>query len=155
MLFSRTSGRRLLRFVHLDDILEEVVQLSRGHRTLGAWTLAQICHHLAETQEFSVDPTEPEIRTTRLYRATVGRVALRMLLWFRFIPEGRGNLVPPTLAELGTATERLRNMIVRVSVEPMVATHPIFGRLTRDQWRRFHLHHAAHHLSFVTPDRAS
>ena len=29
--------------------------------------------------------------------------------------------------------------------------HPVFGRLTDDQWRRFHLIHISHHLSFLTP----
>ena len=30
-------------------------------------------------------------------------------------------------------------------------SHPIFGRLTRDQWDQFHTIHCMHHLSFLTP----
>ena len=151
MFFRRTSGRRGLRFERYADISTEVERLAGGHRVLGNWTLAQICHHLANTEEFSVSPTEPEIRTSRLYRATVGRLALRMLLWFRYIPERQGNLAPLPAVALDAAMERLRGTIRRLSTEPMTAEHPIFGRLSQRQWRLFHLHHAAHHLSFVIP----
>ena len=151
MFVRRTPGRRRVRFHSYDGILDEVERLAGGHRVLGTWTLAQICHHLADTEEFSVSPSEPEIRTSRLYRATVGRFALRMLLWFRYIPERQGNLAPLPPVALDAAMERLRGTIRRISTEPMTAEHPIFGRLSRRQWRLFHLHHAAHHLSFVIP----
>ena len=152
MLFSRTPGRRSLRFERLGDILEDIERSAAGHRGLGNWTLPQICHHLADTQEYSVSPGEAEIRTTRLYRATIGRFALRMLLWFGYIPEGQGRLNSPPGTDLDAATDRLRRTIDRVSTEPMIARHPIFGRLSQEQWRQFHLHHAAHHLSFVIPE---
>ena len=126
--------------------------MASGHRTLGNWSLAQICHHLADTQEFSVQDREPEIKTTTLYRATIGRFALAVLLWFRFIPEQQGNLSPPGAGRLEAAIERLRGAAGRTAIQPMSAQHPIFGLLTQDQWRRFHLIHAAHHLSFVIPD---
>ena len=151
MLWHKTPGRRKLRFHSYGDILAEVDRLAPAHRTLGNWTLAQICHHLADAEEFSASPTEPEIRTSRLYRATIGRFALRMLLWFRYIPERQGNLAPLPAVALDAARERLRGTIRRISTEPMTAEHPIFGRLSRRQWRLFHLHHAAHHLSFVIP----
>ena len=94
---------------------------------LGSWTLAQMCSHLADTQEFSVEPGQPEIKTTALYRATIGRIALRALLWFGWIPEGQGNLASPAAAEFEVALSRLRPTIRRISSEPMTARHPIFG----------------------------
>jgi hypothetical protein len=154
MLFHRTPGRRKLRFDSYDQILGEVERLAPAHRTLGNWTLAQICGHLADTQQFAVEPGQPEIRTSPLFRATVGRLALRVLLWFGFIPERQGDLAPRPPADLDAALRHLRGSIRRISTEPMTARHPIFGRLTAEQWRQFHLHHAAHHLSFVIPGSA-
>jgi len=29
--------------------------------------------------------------------------------------------------------------------------HPVFGSLSNDQWRQFHLIHISHHLSFLIP----
>lgn len=151
MLFHRTPGRRRLRFGDYQGILAEVSGLACGHQTLGNWTLAQICNHLADTQEFSVESGEPDIKTSALYRTTVGRIALGALLWFRWIPERQGDLTPPAAAEFETALSRLQGTIRRISSEPMIARHPIFGRLSQGQWRQFHLHHAAHHLGFVIP----
>lgn len=152
MLWDRTPGRRKLRFHSYQQIVAEVERLALAHRTLGNWTLAQICEHLCQTQTFSVEPWDPEIKTSPVFRATIGRIALWVLLWFRFIPEQQGNLAPRSPADLDAARRRMGESIGRISTEPMSASHPIFGRLTADQWRRFHLHHAAHHLSFVIPE---
>ncbi|MCP4245865.1 MAG: DUF1569 domain-containing protein [bacterium] len=151
MFFARTAGRRTLRFENYDDLLAEIERLAPDHRTLARWSLAQICHHLADTQDFSIHNPKPGIKTTPLYRATVGRFALRVLLWFHYIPEGAGNLPGPDAPGLPNAIERLQQTVTAVSTEPMTAIHPIFGRLTQEQWRRFHLIHAAHHLSFAVP----
>ena len=151
MFFARTPGRRTLRFDNYEELLAEIQRLAPDHRTLGRWSLAQICHHLADTQDFSINNPEPGIKTTRLYRTTVGRIALLVLLWFQYIPEGQGNLPGPEAPDLTVALARLRKTVAAVSTQPMTAVHPIFGRLTREHWRRFHLIHAAHHLSFVIP----
>ncbi|HUU84245.1 MAG TPA: DUF1569 domain-containing protein [Phycisphaerae bacterium] len=152
MLWYRTPRRRKLRFGSYEQILSEVDRLAPAHRTLGNWTLAQICEHLFETQTFSVEPWEPEIRTSRLFQATIGRIALCVLLWFRFIPEQQGNLGPRPPVDLQAARGHLNESIRRLSSEPTCARHPIFGGMTAAQWRQFHLHHAAHHLSFVIPE---
>ena len=155
MAFARTPGRRRLRLSCYQEILGEVQRLAPAHRTLGNWSLAQICAHLAETQAFSVQPGEPEIKTSRLYRATIGRFALAVLLRFGFIPERQGDLSAPVSADLEASLRQLQTEVQRISTTPMSARHPIFGPLSQDQWRRFHLYHAAHHLSFVLPDDGS
>jgi len=151
VFFSRTPSRRRLRLKAYEDILAEIERLAQGHRLLGRWTLAQICDHLAGTQEFSIRGGEPTIRTSALFRATIGRVALAALLWYGYIPERQGPVPPPRSGNLDEGMERLRETIRAVSSQRLRAAHPIFGHLTADQWRRFHLHHAAHHLSFVLP----
>ncbi len=44
-----TEGRRPLRFHSFDEIMPDVERLLAGHRTVGHWSLGQICHHLAST----------------------------------------------------------------------------------------------------------
>ena len=48
------------------------------------------------------------------------------------------------LADLRAAVERLGN-------EPKRVPNVVLGRLTREEWDRFHLRHAEMHLSFVSP----
>ncbi len=151
MFFRKTPGRRKIRFHSYEEIVTEVECLVPAHQALGNWSLAQICNHLADTQEYSVGSGGSEIRTGRLFQATVGRVAMRALLWFGFLPAGAGNLSPRPAAEPEEAVGRLKAAMRLVALEPMTIDHPIFGRMTPKQWRQFHLRHAAHHLSFVVP----
>ena len=50
-----TEGRRTLRFNSLDEVMPDVERLLEGHSTLGNWTLAQTCHHLATVLRRVVD----------------------------------------------------------------------------------------------------
>jgi hypothetical protein len=52
---SMTPGRRALRYVNLDEIMPDVDRLLGRYTTLGAWSLAQICHHLATVMRRTVD----------------------------------------------------------------------------------------------------
>jgi hypothetical protein len=151
VLFLKTPGRRKLRFYSYEQVMAEIERLAPAHRTLGRWSLGQICEHLADTQEAALGLAGSEIKTSRLFRATVGRISWLVLLWFGFIPEQFGGLGPRPPAELDAALSRLRASFARISTEPQTAIHPVFGSLSQDQWRQFHLRHAAHHLSFVIP----
>ena len=42
-----TPGRRTLRYESLDEVMADVERLLEGHTTVGHWSLAQICRHLA------------------------------------------------------------------------------------------------------------
>jgi len=42
-----TPGRRTLRYESLDEVMPDVERLLEGHTTVGTWSLAQICRHLA------------------------------------------------------------------------------------------------------------
>ncbi|MHC4063903.1 MAG: DUF1569 domain-containing protein [Planctomycetota bacterium] len=151
MLFARTPGRRKVRLTSYQEILAEVERLAPAHRTLGDWSLAQICHHLADTQEISLQDPASDPGAASLSRALVGRLALAVLLWFRTIPERQLDVSPPRSTDLAEAIDRLRGSVERIATRPFPAAHPIFGRLSQGQWRRFHIYHAAHHLSFVVP----
>ena len=47
--------RRTLEFASLTDVMPEVERLLAGHVTVGAWSLGQICHHLATAIRLTVD----------------------------------------------------------------------------------------------------
>ena len=48
-------GRRTLRYESFDEVMPDVERLLDGHTTVGNWTLAQICHHLAAVLRRHVD----------------------------------------------------------------------------------------------------
>src|SRR5262249_31956562 len=59
-----TEGRRALRYGSFDEIMPDVERLLEGNTTLGHWSLAQICRHLASTLRRVVDlpastPSDP------------------------------------------------------------------------------------------------
>jgi hypothetical protein len=49
------SHRRKLDFARLDDIVPDVERLLAGHRTVGNWSLAQMCRHLSDEFRYSID----------------------------------------------------------------------------------------------------
>ena len=42
-----TPGRRSLRYQSFGEVMSDVERLLEGHDTVGNWSLAQICRHLA------------------------------------------------------------------------------------------------------------
>ena len=50
-----TPGRRPLRFARMDEILPEAESLIGRNRTVGNWSFAQICNHLAAVMRRTID----------------------------------------------------------------------------------------------------
>jgi hypothetical protein len=50
-----TPERRTLRYESLDQVMPDVERLLEGHTTVGTWSLAQICRHLANAMRRLVD----------------------------------------------------------------------------------------------------
>ena len=74
-----TAARRALTFATLDQIMPDVDRLmERGHSTVGKWTLAQICHHLAVALDGSVQGIP--LKAPWLLRMTIAPIILRQLL---------------------------------------------------------------------------
>ena len=59
-----TTGRRSLEFDGVEAIMPEVDRLTAGHVTVGRWTLAQICDHLARSIALSLDLPPAEAPAT-------------------------------------------------------------------------------------------
>jgi len=144
--------RRTLGFASLDEVMPEVERLRQGHTTVGTWTLAQICRHLATVLRRVADLPAS---TPRDPSQELGEERKREVLESGRLPEGLpappGVLPEGTLDEAEEA-ENLRRAIAYSQSSPgPVAPHRFFGPLTRDEWHRLQCIHCAHHLSFAIP----
>jgi Protein of unknown function (DUF1569) len=96
-----TLGRRTLRYYSFDDIMPDVERLLVGHKTVGNWSLAQICRHLATVMRRVVDlpastPHDPS--------KWVGEDQKRQVLESGVLPESLP--APPELVPAETLGER-------------------------------------------------
>ena len=147
-----TEGRRELRFNSLDEVMPDVERLLAGHSTVGHWSLAQMCHHLATVMRRVVDmpastPADPSQWAPEERK--------REVLDSGLLPEGLPTLpqlVPDESLEVREEAENLRAAIAhyKASSGPVVP-HRIFGPLTKAEWDRVQCIHCAHHLSFAVP----
>lgn len=147
-----TPGRRILRFQSFDEVMPDVERLLEGHTTVGSWSLAQICRHLATVARRVVDlPASTSADPSQW----VGEEQKREVFEKGLLPEGLPG--PPELMPPGDLDEReeaegFRRAIAHFLASPgPVIPHRIFGPLTRDEWHRLQLIHLAHHLSFAVP----
>jgi hypothetical protein len=145
-----TPGRRTLRFAELDAIMPDVDRLLDGHTTVGNWSLAQVCRHLATVMRLTVDlpASTPHDASRR-----VGDEQKRQFFESGAVPEGiptSPRLLPGEVLDERAEAEGLRQAIAHYQASPgPVVPHVLFGPLTRSEWDQFHCIHAAHHLSFV------
>jgi hypothetical protein len=145
------AERRDLTFTSLDDVMPDVERLLAGHKTVGRWTLGQICNHLATAIGLTLDVPARATEPTR-----EKDIARRQFFRHGRFPEGMEApipiLVPQSELDANTEAELLRKVIIRFTLftGPFPA-HPRLGALTREEWIRFHCMHCAHHLGFVRP----
>lgn len=150
------ENRRTLRFGTLDDVMPEVDRLlNGGHRSIGNWSLGQICNHLSDAIRGSVEGGFPSMAPWPV-RVTLGKVIKRRLLSTERMPEGvklPEKYLPREGLDARAESEALRASISVLGQHtgPM-ADHPFFGPTSLDDWRRFHAIHAAHHLGFILPE---
>lgn len=147
-----TPARRTLRFDSLDEVMPDVEGLLTGHATVGDWSLAQICRHLATVLRRVVDlpastphdPSQwvPEERKRQVFESGLLPVGLPAP------PE----ILPPASLDDREEAEGLRAAIAHylASSGPAIP-HRLFGPLTKAEWDRLSCIHCAHHLSFAVP----
>ena len=147
-----TPGRRILSYESLDEIMPDVDRLLDGHTTVGNWSLAQICRHLATLMRRLVDLPAS---TSHDASQRVGEELKRQFFESGMVPEGIPTspvLLPADSLNQREEAEELRQAIAHYKASPgPVVPHVLFGYLTRAEWDRFHCIHAAHHLSFAIP----
>jgi hypothetical protein len=132
--------------------MPDVERLLQGHSTVGNWSLAQICRHLATVMRRVVDLPASAPRDPSRW---VGEEQKRQFFESGTFAEGiptSPSLVPADALNQREEAEELRQAIAHYKDSPgPVIPHILLGFLTREQWDRFHCIHAAHHFSFVVP----
>lgn len=152
---AKVAGRRRLRFASYEEILDDARRLASGStRSLGNWTLGQVCRHLAIAMEQS---SVGDLRFPVPLRARIfGRLFRSAILNSRIpsgfrLPNEASSLIPePISPELGLAT--LQRAIEGLKATSRRVSHPVLGAMTVEQWDLFHLRHAEMHLSFILPE---
>jgi len=147
------AGRRELAFASLEEVMPDVERLLAGHRTVGHWTLGQICNHLGLTVRLSMEGFPR--KAPWLVRRALGGLIRRLMLGRGWIPQGvkvPEVYLPKPGLDAAREADALRLTLERfASYAGPLDEHPLAGRLGREQWVRFHCVHAAHHLSFAVP----
>ncbi len=148
--------RRPLQFASLDAIMPDVERLLAGPvKTVGHWSLGQICEHLATVNRMLVDrpadsQTDPSLRVSDEQKQQVftsGQLPENMPM--------PGILTTPASISDEEGVKQLRESLAYYQDSPgPVAEHRLFGRLSKAEWDRLVCIHSAHHLSFAHPAAA-
>ncbi len=155
---AKATGRRELRFESMEDVLADVERIlcSRSVASLGNWSPGQAMQHVARLISFSLDGFPYR---APLWMRLVGPLFKGLALSERPMPAGipfKGGaeaLDPDPNVPLEEGAEQLREQATRViHGERMEQPSPVFGRMTHEDWLRFHTRHATLHLSFLLPE---
>ena len=153
----QVEGRRELQFQSLDDVLADLDQLTSGQvKTLGNWSLAQICLHLAAGLNSALDGSsfKPPL-IFRLIGPFMKKKFLtgKMPTGFKIPKAAEGQFLPSNDVETEAAVGKLRSAIERLKAasDADLVKHPMFGKMTKHDTEQFHLRHAEMHLSFAIP----
>lgn len=148
------SGKR--RFHTLDDARRAVMPLTEHPlRTTGAWNLAQVLNHAAQSVEFSLDGF-PEAKPA-LFQATVGHLAFALFDARGAMHHALDQPIPgaPELAadaRLTAAVQRLLDAFDRFERHTgALQAHFAYGALDKPAYTRAHLMHLADHWTEFTP----
>lgn len=150
------QGRRELHFTSLDDLVNDAEKLvsSPTTKTLGNWPLSQLLTHLATAMNGSIDGIKFSVPWyVRVFGFFIKSGVLKRGVGPGFsLPKEREAGAFPAASSPQEALEMLRQAAGRLKNEPATAVHPVFGKLTPEEWNLLHLRHAEMHLSFAVPE---
>jgi hypothetical protein len=155
----KVAGRRVLRFDSIDQVLPEVNRLAEAERSgrlrqLGNWTLGQTLGHLACWAEYSYNgnPLKPPFFIRWILRLRKQAFLYGTMPAGRRIPGVQGGTLATEPMSLDEALPRTQRVFTRLQSEPPTAPHPLFGKLTHQEWMALHCRHAELHLGFLIPE---
>jgi hypothetical protein len=131
--------------------LQAIEGLATGWRSTGAWSLAQVLNHAAQSIEYSMNGF-PESKSA-LFRATLGSAAFAVFDARGAMSHSLAEPIPgaPALAAadalpaaIGRASTALRAFEAHAG---SLAPHFAYGTLDKAQYTRAHLMHLANHWS--------
>jgi Protein of unknown function (DUF1569) len=156
---SKVTGRRMLRFESIDQVMADVERLAEAERAgrlrhLGNWTLGQTLGHLACWVEYSYTGAPLKVPAVLKWILRLGK---RRFLYGPMRPGARiPGVEGGTLATASTPLEeglgRMRRAMERLKAEAPTQPQVIFGPLAHDEWIAMHLRHAELHLGFLVPE---
>lgn len=150
---SAKCRRQRLHFENLESAIAHAKSLQNsGYEQLGNWSLGQICNHLAQTVNLSVNG----------FPLRLPSPIAAVLRWAFFnlpgVPRVMGSIRLPTSRDLSqkapcddqAGIDRLIRATERLTApDAKLKANPLLGKLTLPQWQRFHGWHAERHLSFL------
>jgi hypothetical protein len=146
--------RRRLDLRDFDALSADVERLKHGGYTkAGNWDLGQTCHHLARSMQVSLDGFAFKAPWyLRIFIAPIFKRKMFRTRTMRAGINGPPELMPGPQTEESSALKDVGAQLVRVRNNTgAFQEHAFFGTLTNEEWKQFHLIHAAHHLSFLIP----
>ncbi|WP_435016291.1 DUF1569 domain-containing protein [Tundrisphaera sp. TA3] len=156
---STPTTRRSLRFDGIEPMLVDVEALAAAERegtlrSFGNWTLGQSLNHLASWVDFAYTglPIKLPFFVRWLVRPLKKKMLAGPLRPGVKLPKTPGGTLATEVVPTDEGLAHLRQSFARLAAEPPTLPHPLFGRLTHDEWMALHLRHAELHLSFLHPD---
>jgi hypothetical protein len=154
---AKVTGRRTLHFETFNEILEDAERLCSAKQitALGNWTLGQALGHLALAMDMAIDGAK--FRVPWYVRLVAPLFKQRMLSTsmpsgVQLPADGQQQLIPTPTTSSQQGLAELRRAIGRLQTTSQRAKSPVFGRMSREDWDRFHLRHAELHLSFFVAE---
>jgi len=149
------ANRRKVSYQSYDDLLADAEEMAHGVvQTLGNWSLGQIFKHLAVALEGSIDglPFQAPFFVRMLSPFLKKRFLTKPLpAGFQITKSARPTMDPNATISTAESLDALRYAISRCQSETDRASHPVLGKLSKDDWDRFNRRHAEMHMSFVVP----
>jgi hypothetical protein len=145
------TGRRDVHYASYEEVIRDVDHLIAGHRTLGNWSLGQICRHLAASIDVMLDGAPaalPKPVQFLVRKFLKNRILHQPLPAGYQLPRAAAALLPEPISEAEGAA-LLRTAVSRLSSTTDRAPHPALGRVSQQDWDAFQLRHCELHLSFV------
>ncbi|TWT39711.1 DUF1569 domain-containing protein [Blastopirellula retiformator] len=152
-----TTKRRILLFANFEEVIVDCHHLADvGYHKLGQWNLGQICQHLAAFMDQSIDGFKDRMP----FWLPVVRPVLRMIYLPTILKGGAVSVkakAPPSILPSTSADDEIRlaeleRAIARVMQEDVqFVESPVMGSLSQEEWRKVHMWHCQHHLSFLIP----
>ena len=145
---------RNLRFRTLDQVVEElkIIKTSAVLNSIATWSPYQNIKHLSELMNYSL--TKYPMEMPIFLRLTVGKIYKKYMFTLGYMPQGLPNPIAPKVREEGDTRKEIDLFLLRIqefkNFKGEFAIHPIFDKLSREDWEILHSMHAAHHLSNIS-----
>ncbi len=121
--------------------------------TTGNWTLAQILCHIGDSIDFFLSKREGVVSIPIFIQDTVGKLLFQKFLFFNKMDPGLPNPIKKGEPKNGDPKEELERVIYLSKIfyesKGPFNSHPVFGKLSKDEIIKLHLLHCSNHFSYI------